>query len=303
MTQTPSIGFLFYKFVGLKYPVYAYSRIYEAGFVSNEHCHDFPQFWYCRSGRHIHKVGDQIFECTKGSVVIVPAGVYHTFRVEAGCTSEIIAVHLSYEAALNAEPEQYVNALANLFLPVFEEETGCSLPLFRMIGSSSQAVLEDCLSWLCMLAFAVDGMVEKKEIYEKLETLFSLPEFLIPVQYRKRALDLIQTRIVPIFRVVAYMNIHYPDKITEDTLLDQCCISRAGLYRYFKRIIGHTYSRYLQQLRVRRAYFYVKFTTYSLTYISDICGFFDIHHMSRLFTRYIGESPRSRRNRLRQFSE
>lgn len=300
MYSMPHIGFLFYKFVGLKYPVYAYSRVYEPGFTSSEHCHDFPQLWYCRSGRHTHKVGGQEILCTKGAVVIIPAGVYHSFWVDDGDASEIVAIHLSYEMVLDACADDYSNTLANMFLPAFEEALGWKLPLFRIISNSSQPVMEDCLSWLSMLAFAVEGMVQKNQIYEKLEQLFSLPEFSLPETFRRKALGLLQTRILPIFRVVSYMNIHYPEKITEDTFLETCGISRAGLYRYFKQVMGHTYSQYLQQLRVRRAYFYLKHTNYPLTYISDTCGFFDSHHMSRLFTKYIGESPRSRRNRLRK---
>lgn len=303
MPSSQSIGFLFYKFQGLKHPVYAYNRIYESGFVSSNHCHDFPQLWYCRSGKHFHKVGETVYQCTKGAMIIVPAGMYHTFWVEEGESSEIFAMHLSYEAALNAPPELYPNTFANLFLPPFQEELGETLPLYRIISHKSQAVVEDCISWLCMLSFAVEGMVQTQEIYEKVERLLSVEEFYLPEKSRKKALDLIHNRIIPIFRIVSYMNIHYPEKITEDTILEQCAISRASLYRYFKRIIGHTYSQYLQQLRVRRAYFYVKHTTYSFSYISDICGFFDIHHMSRLFTKYIGESPRARRNYLRQLSK
>lgn len=299
-TSLKSISFLFYKFVGLKYPVYAYSRNYEANFNSGDHCHDFPQLWYCRSGKYFHRVDDRVFTCAKGSVVIVPPGIYHTFWVEEGCSCEISCLHLSYEAVLSASAELYPNTYANMFMPVFQDELGWELPLYRVISPTSQGVLEDCLSWLSMLAFAVDGMVKKHEIYEKVEQLLSIREFRMPETYHKKLLDLVQTRTLPIFRVISYLNIHYADKITEDTLLEQCGISRAGLYRYFKRIIGHTYSQYLQQLRVRRAYFYVKHTTYSLTYISDICGFFDIHHMSRLFTKYIGESPRARRKSLRE---
>lgn len=299
MYNMPQIGFLFYKFQSLKYPVYAYSRVYEGGFVSNNHCHDFPQMWYCRSGKHSHQVGDQIFECTKGSVVIVPSGVYHSFWTEPDQSSEIVALHLSYEAVLSASFQECPNTISNLFLPPFQKELGWDLPLHRTIGTASQAVMEDCLSWLFMLSFALDGMIAQSQIYKKLEQMMSIPEFAVPESFRKKAQDLVQTRISPIFRVISYLNIHYADKIVEDALLKNCGISRAGLYRYFKRIIGHTYSQYLQQLRVRRAYFYIKYTSYSLTYISDICGFFDIHHMSRLFTKYIGESPRARRNFLR----
>ena len=293
-----SFSFLFYKFQGFKYPVYAYSRTYKAGFNSGDHCHDFPQLWYCRSGRHFHRVGDEVFECSKGTMVLVPPGVYHTFWVEGCDVTDIIALHLSYEITLNASPETYLNTFANTFLYPFRDELGHNIPLFRTVGNKSQPVVEDCMSWLSMLVFAVDGMVQTEEIYQKLEILFSTSEFLLPERCGKKALDLIHNRIIPIFRTISFMNIHYPEKITEDTILAQCAISRAGLYRYFKRIIGHTYSQYLQQLRVRRAYFYVKYTTYSFSYISDICGFFDIHHMSRLFTKYIGESPRARRNYL-----
>ncbi len=303
MQKHPHIGFLFYKFQSRKYPVFVENRVYQPGFDSGTHSHDFPQFWYCCEGSYFHRVGDEVFHCPKGSAVILPAGIPHNFWVPKDAPCRIFGLHLSYEVLLHTPLPRIRNTVANLFLPVFHRELGYSLPAYRMLDHSQQLQVEEALSWLSMLSFALEGMIKTHQIYEKLEGIFSTAAFRLPEDREKKAQDLIQTRLLPIWRVVAYLNVHYPEKITEETVLEQCAISRAGLYRYFKQIVGHTYSQYLQQLRVRRAYYYVKHTTYSFSYISDICGFFDIHHMSRLFTKYIGENPRARRKRLREYYE
>ena len=67
----------FSKFLALRYPVFIKYYIYPPMHRNPMHNHDFPQLWYCLNGRYQHRVGDCIYECGKGSVVIIPPGVFH----------------------------------------------------------------------------------------------------------------------------------------------------------------------------------------------------------------------------------
>ncbi len=288
--ERSAIVFEFLKMQASRYVAFASQSRFEKD-INDGHIHDFAQVWYCCYGKYTHIVGDQTFHCTEGSVVIVPSGMYHEISFTEGDT-EVLELNVSYKLFLQTQPDRLVNTIANLCLPAFSQELGYSIPLYVMLSPQSQKLAEEHLSWLAMLRYTPKEMVRKEEIYEKIESLFSLPEFAISDKYRKKALRIAQTQLCPIFQILFYLNIHYPEKIEEERLLQEGGISRRGMYRYFKRVTGFTYSQYLQQLRVAHALAYLRQSQYSLPYISDMCGFCDVSYMSRVFQRCIGESPK-----------
>ncbi len=63
-------------------------------------------------------------------------------------------------------------------------------------------------------------------------------------------------------------------------------LCQTDYFRYIKRIVGTTFSTYLQRLRVRHAIVLATFSPYSLSYIADICGFGDLSYMENRIKKY-----------------
>ena len=281
-----TINFEFAKMKGNRYLAFASRRYFALG-QTDGHVHDFMQVWYCCKGQYTHLVGEQVYQCAEGSLVIVPPGIYHeiTFTEEE---TEVLELNVSYKLFLKTAPELLINTIANLCQNVFFQE----LRPYVILSPQSRHLADDYLSWLSVLRYAPPETIRKEEVSEKIEALFSLPELAVADSDRKRILHLAQTQILPIFQILSYVNIHYAEKIEEETLFQEGGISRRGMYRYFKQVIGFTYSQYLQHLRVAYAIVYLRQSRYSLAHISDLCGFCDASHMSRLFQKCIGESPK-----------
>lgn len=280
--------------------VHASKKVYENEHQTVYHCHDFPQIWYCYQGSYQHCVEGQIYSCEEGSLVIIPAGVRHDVRF-TNANTEALNLNVNYNAILAAEPEKYPNLVANLCLPEFSKELGCQLPVYRMLCPASRQVVEEIFSWFVLLRYDVGNQMSKTEVLERLECLFSIEECAIEKRYWKKVENIAYNWIYPAFKIIAYLNVHYPEKIMEENLLAESNISHSTMNRYFKRVSGFSYTQYLVQLRVKRAYIYIRTTTYPLSYISDICGFYDLYHMSQAFTKYVGERPKKRSMKLREF--
>ena len=62
-----------------KNPVYAVRKEFAPGFQSPSNMHDFPQIWYCYRGNYFHRVGDCVYECGEGSVIVLPIGTPQKF--------------------------------------------------------------------------------------------------------------------------------------------------------------------------------------------------------------------------------
>lgn len=295
------LEFSFERFIKCQHPVFVDRREYQPGHRSSYHRHDFPQIWYCYRGQYSHRVGDQEYVCPEGSVVIVPSGTPHQVNYDEA--ADIMCLSILHGALDLDEPENYKHSVTNLYLRTFSQEIGISFQPFTQLSHQSQMVMEDVFSWFVLMNYAPEKKAAVVEIRERLEEIFVLPEFAVPERYWKKAMHIAQTRLCPIMRIVAYLNEHYPEKITDEMLLQEGNISRAVMYRYFKRLMADTYSQYLQNLRARHAHIYIKFTTYSLSRIAELCGFYDSYHMSQSYTKHIGGTIGDQRRRFERIRE
>ena len=279
-----------------KHPVYAVRREFLPGFRGAFNMHDFPQIWYCYRGHYFHKVGQQVYECNEGSVIILPIGTQQSFWTDTGM--ELMRLDIQYDLLDQAESKLCRNAAINLFLPYFFEDLGLSFSAHGVLDEASRSVWEQVFSWFALMNYAPSDSVAKEQFWEKLEQMFSVPEYAISLRCTKKATRILRNWVCPILRIVVYLNKHYPEKITDEILIQEGNMSRAVMYRAFKRVINTTYSQYLQHLRVRHVHLCLRDTTYSLTDIAELCGFYDAYHMSRVYLKCYGDTPSRQRIRI-----
>lgn len=300
-TEQTGINFGFIKFANHKTPLHAVRHQRENdGTKSDRHYHDFAQIWYCYGGSYTHVVEKQTYHCEKGSLFVIPPGITHDVLYGEEYV-DILVVDIHWDMLLDFPPDKWINAVTNLYWPVFANEIDHSFSCRYILSEASIKTAEECLDWFDLLKFIPSGSVRPEEIYEKAEALFSLPEFTIPESEHLKAIQIAQSQLLPIMRIISHLNNHYPDKINEEDLFREAGISRRGMYRYFKNLIGCTYLEYLRSLRFRHVYIYLRTSTYSLTYIAEACGYCDERYMSRVFKARVGESPQNRRKRLEEY--
>ena len=295
----PRFSFAYYKFKNENHPIYADCKIYLSSYHDAFHIHDFPQLWFCRRGACTYYIDQKSYSCSEGTFVVLPAGSLHTFRIPEGQETELMVVHISPSLLLDTPAGQYPNTLANLFLPGFAKEAGWEFSPCRQLSDKSIECISECLSRIALVNYGPMETNQTELLCQTMETIFSLPEFCLPSTSVAKSQSLLQTRVLPIYQSAFYVNQHFFEKISEDAILQAGGISRSGFYRYFKRVMGCSYSQYLQQVRVDHVYIYLKYTNYPLSYISDACGFSDMQYMSQVFSRYWGVSPNRRRVYLR----
>ena len=288
----------FERFAKNRQPVFVRTNEFSSDNPRDYHRHDFVQVWYCYDGFYFHKIRQTDYRCEKGSVAIVPTGTEHEVWFEE--PAKVLCLNLHYDILLGKPLDQFKNTAVQLFLGDFFQEIDPDCSPVRMLSLQSQDMVEKAFSWFVLLDYEMHSAQNDDRIWDKLEKIFSLPEFSMPAAKQKKALHLVQSRVVPIMKIVSYLNDHYGEKLTDEQLLQVGNISRAVMYRYFKRLMGDTCAVYLQKLRVRRAHLYMKSTTFSITKIAQICGFSDVCHMTRVYTKYRGSSPKVQRQFLRK---
>jgi two-component system response regulator YesN len=92
-------------------------------------------------------------------------------------------------------------------------------------------------------------------------------------------------------KAIAYMKEHLTKKITLQEVAQVCSVSIYYFSHLFKRETGKSFIEYLNELRIRKAMFYLEHTDLSVQEIAGRVGFDDANYFSRLFKKYVSMSP------------
>jgi len=98
---------------------------------------------------------------------------------------------------------------------------------------------------------------------------------------------------------IAHLKAHLHEPVMMDDLAERAGCSRARLFALFKEQTGLTPNDYLQRLRVDKARHLLATTSRSVTGIAFDVGFASSQYFSRVFRKYIGQTPSQYRQRIR----
>ena len=90
---------------------------------------------------------------------------------------------------------------------------------------------------------------------------------------------------------IRYMRKNFDKKIDMDELAGEVFLSHSGLIWKFKQELNTTPSNYLSILRLRYAKQLLLNYPYSITEISEMCGYSNPYYFTNAFHRYFGMSP------------
>lgn len=158
--------------------------------------------------------------------------------------------------------------------PVVAQLAGALLPSFERPNEASSLFLEHLAFAVCAhLAETFGGLAPSREL---------LKGRLSPRQ-AKRAKE--------------FMAAHCADDISLANIAQACNLSRGYFIKAFRATTGLTPHQWLQQRRVELAQSMMLDSSSSIAEIAAACGFADQSHLTRVFTRLVGESPAAWRRR------
>ncbi len=92
-------------------------------------------------------------------------------------------------------------------------------------------------------------------------------------------------------KMKAYIQTHYRDKITKETLGDHIGRSPNHTAALFRRVTGQTISDYVHAARMRTAAYMLSESLLTIAEISDYLGYADVSYFQRIFKRAWGCPP------------
>ena len=275
----------------LQNPIFIQIEHYPYKTVNAEHFHDFPQLWYCIDGEFSISTNSEIYKFPKGTLAVIPTGVVHTVHTKE-TYAHVFAADIAYDIFLKTEPNEYLNAKNHLFVHAFTEKSNDKLRIFSL-NKASQMLVQNLLSQLVVLSTTYNTDITA--IRKTLEDIFLLPELASTDKELAKAEHLWQAKITPVLSAIKYVNEHYQEKILIDDILKMFAMGHTVFFSSFKKILGITFSSYLQIRRLHACHSLMIRTTFSMSYISDMCGFSNQSHMERAYKKYSGVLPKKAR--------
>lgn len=98
--------------------------------------------------------------------------------------------------------------------------------------------------------------------------------------------------------MLAYIQNHYQEELTADTIAKSASISTSECLRCFKSAIHTTPIQYVKQFRIQKAAELLSSTDRKIVEIGNLCGFQDMSYFSKTFREVKGLTPSRYRDRL-----
>lgn len=248
--------------------------------------YDYPEIWYCKKGNYLHYTEKGCFECSPGSVVIIPPGMLHSPKIQKNDDVLVEQISLTTDCYAALPVAVHISAITHLFLPNFSDRLGYSVPSFVQLSNESQK--------------QANRLIETPSL-QGITQFFKLPEFFLSDDKKAAAIHVAQSILYPLLQAITYMNKNYAMSITMEDMCKLTGLCRSYYHSAFKCFLGISSSVYFVMLKVTRAQFAIAHTNYSLLYISDMCGFASSSYMTKCYKKYKGFLPKLDRARLRKY--
>ena len=241
--------------------------------------HNFYEIYYLLKGeRHIF-IEDKIFTLHENSIVIIPPFYMH--KTEGG-PYQRINVYLSEDLLEGNERKFLSNCSSILSFELEPAKRDIILSLFHpFLGQTDEG---DILKKKYSLSFA------KTFLY------ILQSSTLTPLTYSP-SISKNNSNKAFILDIVAYINTHFQEKLSLDTLKKQFFVSKNTLCKNFQQVMHCSVMEYCSAVRLNEAKQLLLTTDKSIEDISDLCGYSSANYFSLFFKSKTGLAPSNYRKK------
>lgn len=235
------------------------------------HCHeDLAEVLLILKGQGRYTIDLRRQDVMAGDIVLCNGGALHDEFSQAEASYQTLCV-----------------AIGNLSLP--------GLPPHCLIGDKFNPVFhqteqfEDLKQLFCQID---RHAAEREEGYQALCQYLMLASLELVKRMVSGRKDASWTQETSMFAQIAkYIDLHYMEDVTIEQLVQQFYISPYHLSHMFRQKTGYSLKQYILRRRIGEAQIRLVSTQDSVQTISEAVGFEDASYFSRIFSKYIGQTP------------
>ncbi len=230
---------------------------------------------YCMGGKGWAVVDGNRVAVKEGEYLVIPAGTKHRYAADEDQPWSIYWAHFNGLSAAN-----FIELLLK----------NCTDHVGSAIYNEKRTILFDDIYRTLESGYSVDHLFYLNMMFYSYLGTFCFPQFLNPpYKEEKSKIDV----------VVEYMQEHIMETVVLKDLASLIHMSSSHFSAMFKNKTGHPPLEYFNHLKIQRACQYLEFTDMPVKELCYTLGLDDPFYFSRLFSKYMGESPLHYRKRKR----
>lgn len=250
-------------------PAISRSKRIKKGKMAAPHYHEEHELYYLAEGSATYFIGDEIYSIQAGEFVFIPRGIPHMTEYERNGYNE--RVLLSFPNTVFSENTvSLVEKLAQIRVVRVPEK--------------DKMMLEELLDKI----ETENGRKERDNILIGLY-IQELMALLCRHQCERKVNIQVSDRIV--YDVSEYINTHYEQEITLESLSRQFAFSEEYLSRKFKAVSGIGINQYLTYVRISNGERLLRESKLSMTQVAQRCGYNNSNYFSTVFKKMKGVTP------------
>lgn len=250
---------------------------FQNGFVRC-HWHEEVEFSIVRKGRARYSLPGGMVELQEGQGILINANIPHSSAPADGDTALLLTV--------------IVHPALVYGLPGSEIDTQLLRPFLQSRHLAWMPLTQEEMDGLRQ----VDRLTREKPFAWQLKCKQLLCGVFVTLLCRRGQQSSGQTDFSSLSRLedmLAFLHSRYDQPLDLTALSRQCCLSREGCCRFFKRMTGQTISQYLEAYRVGRAAALLQTEGMTVTDAALQCGFSNAGRFSAAFARRIHMTPKA----------
>ncbi|CAM4226528.1 AraC family transcriptional regulator [Paenibacillus alkaliterrae] len=251
--------------------------------MNNTHYHKSYEIYYLFRGERKFFIRDSVYHVHPGDMVLVDSNAVHKTSELSEPNHERVVLHFAQSYFAELSPED-----TDLLLTPFADVH----PLIRLNLKERMYVEELLGSLLSELSECPPGY----QLHIR-NMMIELLLFTARRTLKRKALPDIELTSVQrkVTDIIRHINLHYREPLHLDILAKQFFISKGHLCRVFKEVTGFGFAQYINITRVKEAEHLLRETDWSVTQVSEHCGFENFSHFGKVFKNLSGLSPRAYR--------
>lgn len=255
--------------------LYITSASYGRDWLSLMHTHSFTELFYVLDGEGYFCTENHKVPLKKDALIIINPSTRHTEKSSETNPLKYMVLGIDdarFTFSSSQEDSFYIydfHPHQSLILPILED-------MLREIRNKKIHHEEICLHYFSILLLRIQQITGE-------DFVLSLADDIPP----------------ECARLKEYMNSHYRDAITLDTLAEISHQNKYYLSHVFSRTFGISPINYLLERRILHSKELLKNFDYTITQIANLSGFSSANYFTQSFKKYTGMTPKSYRKKYR----
>jgi AraC-like DNA-binding protein len=246
--------------------------------MTNYHFHDKYELYYLVSGDRYYFIKDRTYLVKKGSLILIkPYDLHKTTDTGKKDHSRIL---INFDRSfLTGTP---------IMEEILEELFYSNQPIITFLPTEQQKVQS--------FLYNIVHEIKNKEFGFDVSLQALLMELLIFIKRHSDDVPYVSTdhpsaMHEKMSEIVQYINDHYHNDISLETVAKEFFISQYYLSRAFKQATGFTFVEYVNSVRIKEAQTLLRESNEKVIQIAEDVGFGNISHFGRVFKNITGFSP------------